>query len=235
MPIFQPSGRDFCEMTVVPGGVIEYASDQSVVLGQGNQGMGPAGWYGKFKKPRPFYPVWVAALNRTVALTPVALSHNYDERIRGFQTAYNPLLEFLKQKAFEYEQSGNTRTTLFLDGYSDKLVAFCSTKCSCLKVRGDKILSLCPSIEVAALCVDDRFRFKGVGQAIFRDILQRIHTIKNWTGVQMITLFAIPDAVGFYQKLNFRRLSKGMKILYSPAHLGCVPMYLPLEDTGAGG
>ena len=146
----------------------------------------------------------------------------------SFETAYTPLLQFLKTESFKYEAMGNTRTTLFFDEDTDQLVAFCATKCSSIKTMGDSIFSLCPTLEIAVLCVDNRFRYMGIGQSIFDHLFQQIYHIKRRTGLQLVTLFAIPDAVAFYQKLNFRKLSKSMKILYSPVHKGCVPMYYPL-------
>lgn len=187
------------------------------------------------KPPSSSSPVWVPALERVIHLIPKALSHRYDEHIASFETTYDPLLQFLIKEVFDYENSGNTRTTLYFDRYTDKLVAFCSTKCSSLKIGGDKVLSLCPSIEIAALCVDDKFRYMGVGHAIFSHVLRLVYSVKHLTGVQLVTLFAVPDAVKFYQQLDFRKITKGMKTLSSFAHQNCVPMYLPLDNTGTDG
>jgi hypothetical protein len=217
------AAQDFCDMTVVPGGIIEYACFQPVPF--------PTWDYPPRRPSLLSSPIWVAALNRTISLTPKPISHSYNHQIQSFETAYDPLFQFLKKESFEYEETGNTRTVLFLDQYSDKLVAYCSTKCSSLKTGGNKLLSLCPSIEIAALCVDDRFRYMGVGHSIFNHVIRRVYDIKNLTGVQLITLFAVPDAVGFYYQLQFRRITKGMKILSTPVHQSCVPMYLPLANA----
>jgi hypothetical protein len=47
-------------------------------------------------------------------------------------------------------------------------------------------------------------------------------------GIQLVTLFSLPKAVPFYQKLNFRKLTQEVKIFYTPAHERCIPMYLAL-------
>jgi len=224
------SNPPYCEMTAVPGGIIEYARSESTLTtlrnftSDANMSFQP--------KSVPALPshVWIDALNRSIALSYKPLSRVYENEIRNFRSAYTPLAQFLRTDAFTYEETGNTCTTLFFEeGHSSKLVAFCSTKCSSLKIKGDKILSLCPSVEIAALCVDDRYRYMGIGHVIINHILKQIYKIRSLVGVQLITLFAVPDAVKFYEQFSFRKLSKGTEILHAPAHQKCIPMYLALN------
>ena len=225
--------QDACEMTAIPGGIMECARSQAAfaILGDfatlniSNVDDLPQ------KAPHISSPIQLETFNRSVSLIPKPLSHEYDNQIMIFKSTYTPLLQFLKVNTFAYEEAGNTCTTLYFDEDDDKLVAFCSIKCSSLKLKGDKVCSLCPSVEIAALCIDDKYRYRGIGQAIFNHTIQQIYEIKKIVGVQLITLFAIPDAVAFYQKLKFHKLAKGMKIFYSPAHERCVPMYLALPRT----
>lgn len=197
------------EMTAVPGELIECTGSRALL------------------ESRPL-PLLSGVSKQAVVLTAKPLSPKYAIPIKKFKSAYPPLAYFLHEEAFAHDEMGNTCTTLFFDKSNDQLAAFCSTKCSSLKIKGNDILTLCPSIEIAVLCVDDRYRYFGVGHAVFEHLLRKIAKIRQWVGVQLITLFAIPDAVNFYQQLNFRRLSEEMKILYATAHKGCIPMYFPL-------
>lgn len=224
--------QDACEMTAIPGGIMECARNQAAIAILGDFAtLNNDNFDFMERDTHLFSPIQIDALSRSVTLTSNPLSHEHDHQIMSFKSTYTPLLQFLKTDAFTYDGAGNTCTTLFFDEDDNKLVAFCSTKCSSLKIKGDNILNLCPSIEIAALCVDDKYRYMGIGQAIFNHTIQQIYKIKKMVGVQLITLFAIPDAVAFYQKLNFRKLAKGMKIFYSPAHERCIPMYLALPRT----
>ena len=224
--------QDACEMTAIPGGIMECARSQAALTILGDfETLNNGNFDLPQKATHLSSPIQIDALNRSVTLIPKPLSHEHDNQIMIFKSAYTPLLQFLKADTFAYEEAGNTCTTLFFDEDDNKLVAFCSTKCSSLKIKGGKIRSLCPSVEIAALCVDDKYRYMGIGQAIFNHTIQQIYKIKKMVGVQLVTLFAIPDAVAFYQKLNFHKLAKGMKIFYSPAHERCVPMYLALPRT----
>lgn len=211
------SSQDICEMTAIPGGLPDYSQFQV-----------------KAQYPVPdssmtlSSPIRIDALDRSILLVSRPLSHKYDPQIAGFQSTNLQLLQFLKTDAFAYEEAGNTVTTLFFDKQDNTLVAYCATKCSTVKKRGDKIFCLCPCVEIAVLCVDDRYRFRGIGQAIIKHILQEILKIRKIAGVQLVTLFAVADAVEFYEMLDFRKLEKDMKLLYAPVHKTCVPMYVNL-------
>lgn len=216
-------------MTAVPGGIIEYADSQTVSALLNNFAV-HGDCFDQLTKPAIplFFPIRIDGLNRSITLTSRPLSRKYEKQIMRFKSTNTLLLQFLRSIAFSYEETGNTCTTLFLDESDNTLVAFCSTKCSSLKVKGNDILSLCPCVEIAALCVDDRYRYMGIGQTIIRHIIQQICNIKITVGVQLIILFALPEAVQFYLKLNFRKITHGMKIFYSPMHEGCIPMYFTL-------
>lgn len=217
------------EMTAVPGGVIEYIPTQSpLAILQDFPEANSCNWDLPEKSSPLSFPVQLDERIPTITLTYSSLSHDYENQIMNFKSVYLPLLQFLKTDAFLYEEMGNTHTTLFFDDIAHDLVGFCSTKCSSVKMKGNKLCSLCPTIEIAALCVSDEYRYMGIGQTILCHTLQQIYKIKNLVGVQLVTLFALPEAVAFYQKFKFCKLAKGAKIFCTPSHKHCIPMYLPL-------
>ncbi|MDF2633496.1 MAG: GCN5-related N-acetyltransferase [Pelosinus sp.] len=223
------TAQDTCEMTVVPGGIIDCASHHAYLAIQQDFTALNNCNLDHLEKTRPLsFPIHIDALNRRITLTHKPLSHEYQNQIMRFKSAYTPLLHFLQIDALVYEESGNTCTTLYFEKDTNQLVGFCSIKSSSLKLRGNNILSLCPSIEIAALCIHDEYRYMGIGQTIFTHTIQGIYALKKMVGIQLVTLFALPEAVAFYQKFNFRKLEKGMKIFYSSAHKRCIPMYFPL-------
>lgn len=218
-------------MTAVPGGIIECIPPQaSLAMVRDLSASSSCDRNQAEKLPSLSLPLQLDELNRTVTLTYSPLSQEFKDQIMCFKSACTPLLQFLKKDALIYEELGNTCTTLFFEESTHELVGFCSTKCSSLKMKGRKICSLCPSIEIAALCVSDKFRYMGIGQAILYHTIQQIYKIKQLVGVQVVTLFALPEAVAFYQKFSFRKLAKEVKIFYSPAHQRCIPMYLTLAN-----
>lgn len=221
-----------CEMAAVPGGFILSAGERTTIKILND--IQETGEHGKLSyRSNPLaipIPIPINS-NQSIILTSKPLQYKYEKQIIGFQSKYAPLLDFLKKEAFAFEKMGNTHTTLFFNDADDHLVAYCATKCSCLKLEGQSIESLCPSLELAVLCVDERYRFKGIGEKIIQYLIYQASKMKNIAGVQIITLFAIPNAVGFYQRLKFRKLKDDMKILYAPAHKGCIPMYLPLPRS----
>lgn len=223
------TGQERCEMTAIPGQLLDCTQIQAIPSLRTNNGGA------SFQIPESpdflSFPIHIDALNRAIVLTSKPLSRKYEKQMEIFQSTNAQLLQFLKSDAFTYEETGNTATTMFFDKQDNTLVAYCSTKCSALKIRGEKIFSLCPCVEIAVLCVDDRYRFKGIGQAIIKHILQDVIKIRKIAGVQLVTLFSLPDAVEFYEMLDFRKLEKDMKVLYAPVHKICVPMYFILPGS----
>ncbi|EIW15485.1 MULTISPECIES: GNAT family N-acetyltransferase [Pelosinus] len=222
--------RNPWEMTAIPGGIIEWVDSQAAAFLLEDL---PIIRSVNLKPPQNLSlltdPIKIDSPDQGLTLTYKPLSYEYQQQIMSFNSAYTPLLQFLQTDAFLYEEIGNTCTTLFFESNANELVGFCSTKCSSLKIKGRKIISLCPSVEIAALCIDDHYRYLGIGQAIFNHTIQQIYKIKTMVGVQFITLFSLPEAVAFYQKFGFRRLEKkGMKVLYTSVHECCIPMYFPL-------
>ncbi len=221
--------RNAWEMTAIPGGIIEWIDSQAAAfILEGNSIV-------RSMNPNPPQnsslrtgSITIDSLDQDFTLTYKPLSYEYQQQIMRFHSAYTPLLQFLQKDAFLYEEIGNTCTTLFFESGANKLVGFCSTKCSSLKVKGRTIISLCPSVEVAALCIDDHYRYLGIGQAILNHTIEQIYKIQRMVGVQFITLFALPEAAAFYQKLGFCKLEKGMKVLYTSVHECCIPMYFAL-------
>ena len=212
-----------CEMTAIPGGIIECVHTQaSLAMLRDLSVSSRCNW------DLLSSPLQIDGLNRSIILSFSPLSHEYENQIISFKSTHKPLLKFLKTDAFIYEEAGNTCTTLFFEDSAHELVGFCSTKCSSLKIKKSKLLSLCPSIEIAALCVSDKYRYMGIGQAIFHHTIQQIYKIKKLAGVQLVTLFALPEAVAFYKKLKCHKMPTGVKIFYTPAHEFCIPMYLTL-------
>ncbi|AJQ25445.1 GNAT family N-acetyltransferase [Pelosinus fermentans] len=218
--------RNTWEMTAIPGGIIEWVDSQAATSILEGLPIVSSVSPKSLRDLSLTDPIKIDTLNLTLTYKP--LSYEYQQQIMSFHSAHTPLLQFLQTDAFLYEEIGNTCTTLFFESNANELVGFCSTKCSSLKVKGRKIISLCPSVEVAALCIDDHYRYLGIGQAIFNHTIQQIYKIQTMVGVQLITLFALPEAAAFYQKFGFRKLENGMNVLYISVHKCCIPMYFPL-------
>lgn len=180
-------------------------------------------------------PIYISELMRSVKLVSRPLTYGVEKHIAAFKSHNTYLLDFLRMDAMKLEEKGNTCTTLFFDKDSDTLVAFCSTKCSTVKVKGISVIpALRPTVEIALLCVDDRYRYKGIGQTILGYVLTEVKKIRQKVGIELITLFAIPAAVEFYKKNNFKELKGGVKIFHAPVHQKCTPMYLTLPPKRIG-
>ncbi|MDR3588361.1 MAG: GNAT family N-acetyltransferase [Negativicutes bacterium] len=167
-----------------------------------------------------------------ISLQAYPLSGTYRQHIQEFQTAYKNIGNYLKDpgQAFEYETSGQARTTLFFDGAANRLAAYASLKCSSLRVQVDSLNAVVlPAVELVMLCVDDRYRRRGVGEAALSYLIRGLYEVKKRVGVRLVTLFAVKDAVDFYRrKFGFSELSQGLQMFLAPDYGSCVPMYLAL-------
>lgn len=160
------------------------------------------------------------------------LSDTFAQHIREFQTSYENIGKYLKDpnRAFAYQDTGQARTTLFFDSGADRLAAYASLKCSSLRLQlSPAQATVLPAVELIMLCVDDRYRRKGVGEAALSYLIRELYDMRKIVGVQLVTLFSVRDAVDFYkQKFGFSQLSQGMQLFLTPEYANCVPMYLVL-------
>jgi hypothetical protein len=193
-----------CEMTAVPGGIIECVHTQSSLIKLRDPSQSSNDNRDLQKTFAPLSsPLQIDRLNRSITLTFSPLSYEYKNQIMSFETSYSSLLKFLKRDAFIYEEVGNTCTTLFFEDSFHDLVGFCSTKCSSLKLKEKRLLSLCPTIEKAVLCISDKYRYMGIGQAIMYHTIQQIYNIKKWWEYNLLLYFPCQKLFPFIKSLTF--------------------------------
>lgn len=147
-----------------------------------------------------------------------------------FECEYTYIGDYLRNPhdAYEDGKTGNTKTIVILND-NEEIVAYYSIKCSSLRVEDESGIYIHPSVEVVMFAVDIRYRKKGIGERTFSLILDHITKLRDSVGIRVVTLFSVPNAVGFYRdKFNFIELSEGMDMYLHPTCEGCLPMFLAL-------
>jgi len=143
----------------------------------------------------------------------------------------------------------HTVTYLYIDNAEESLVAYVSIACSGIIVDnsefdGDDAVitpesSIMPAIEIEYYAIDQEYQslqFEAGGDAkstlsyyIFMDMIERIREISvSIVGARAIVLYAVPDAVHFYQKCGLRELPPGLSGRTDSFVNRCVPMFIYL-------
>lgn len=145
-----------------------------------------------------------------------------DHHLDSFHSYEQELVDFLRDDALENQQQNLSVTFLWL--YRQQLVAYITLLTDKITLEGDlreyfkekgiHYQSL-PALKIGRLCVDDRFRRRGLGRLM---IQFAVHTAKEINqekaGCRFITVDAKRnpqpelDSAYFYRKLRFKNLEE---------------------------
>lgn len=165
------------------------------------------------------------------------LNKDYFPLVKDFSCENQYISDYLRDPNFAINDSslGETRTFLFLDKDNDNsLAGYSSIKCSSLRVEhedydGNLEIEVVPCIEIVMLARDISYQQMGAGEQILYFMINYINReLRPRVGIRAITLFSVPNKVGFYEKKEFRRLDKGMEMYVHPTCERCIPMFLAL-------
>lgn len=140
----------------------------------------------------------------------------------------------------------HTVTYMYIDEAEQSLVAYVSIACSGILVDNSEFdgcdvaitpeSSIMPAIEIEYYAIDlayQSLQFEKdsdprmtLSYYIFMDMLERISDISlNVVGARAVVLYAVPDAVHFYEKCGLRRLQSGMSGRTDGFVEDCIPMF----------
>lgn len=154
--------------------------------------------------------------------------------VEDFDCGIESVNTYLKEFALKYAVIGEAKTHLVIDKKQNKLVGFFAIKCSSIKIEPPLTPHprLIPSVEISWFGVNAIYQKYGFGKKILAYIIDLINDMKaNLLGVRMITLFAIPNVVEFYNKIGFEEATEDVEIFCNPGNEGCIPMFLILPTS----
>ncbi|MEA3229370.1 MAG: GNAT family N-acetyltransferase [archaeon] len=159
----------------------------------------------------------------------------HTEILNNFETDINELKDFLIEDALNNQKQKISLTFLWF--IKKDLAAYITLLNDKINLEGnlkaffrDKEIfyKALPALKIGRLCVDNRFRKKGLGRKMVIFAIQRAgHINKKIAGCRFITLDAKRnqkkelDSIYFYRKLGFKVLKERKK--------GTAPMYLDLK------
>lgn len=137
----------------------------------------------------------------------------------------------------------NNVTYVFTDADSSEIIAFASLRCSGIIFSTSSSLETYPAIEIRYFATSEKYqhipmdggqddsRFC-ISDCVFSQLISMIREIAEETvGARYITLYSVPDAVGFYKRNFFVELPT----MFTPEHYRyideCLPMYMDLANT----
>ncbi len=141
-----------------------------------------------------------------VKAEPLAKYHN----LESFDCNDKDINDFIKNDALTYQDLSLAITTIFI--HNQEIIGFFSAAADSLKLKsvekeyhkiGNVKISEIPSIKIARLGRDIRFKGLGVGNSILKWAIGYILDCSQMMAVRFVTVDSYPDKVGWYKEFGF--------------------------------
>ncbi|NPV91342.1 MAG: GNAT family N-acetyltransferase [Firmicutes bacterium] len=119
-----------------------------------------------------------------------------------------------------YSKIGKSRTYLVAAKKTMKIVAFFCI--SGIRHKHDNEFPFLPTVEIIGFGIDKDLHGSGLGRKFLEHIIKRERKL----GVKIISVMAIPSAVGFYKNFGFEEADPKMEIHCDDENFNCTPMYI---------
>mgnify|MGYP002626253608 CR=1 FL=1 len=138
--------------------------------------------------------------------------------IEAFDCAEDDLNEFLKEESNDYQDELLAKTYLLMNAENGDVVAYYSLLNDVIRLENteksirnrinrkipfNKQRNHYPAVKVGRLAVDKSYAHQGIGRLIL-DSVKYVFTHGNRTGCRFLTVDALADATGFYERNGFR-------------------------------
>ena len=166
--------------------------------------------------------------------------------IEDFQSFQKDLEEFLKEDSLIHQEKLITKTFLWIEKSSQKLIGYLTICTDSIKLHNisDKLQTLLdtksasfdflPAIKIARVCVDNRYRSRGVGKLIITSCISSCLDTNKSVGCRFITLDSKhhedkdKDPREFYKKFGFEEMKLNKRERRRRDNNDTTPMYLDL-------
>ncbi len=160
------------------------------------------------------------------------LEPKHKELLISFQTSNKELKDFLVEDALKNHDIAVSTTYLWFYTPTNQLAAYTTLLTDSLRIgktelekafvdKGVLYKSL-PALKIGRLCVDDKFKGKGIGTQTTYFVMSVLLSVTDYAGCRFIVLDAKPEAVEFYKKLGFQILKHG--------EIESTPMYYDMKE-----
>ncbi len=134
-------------------------------------------------------------------------------------------------------------TYTFIDEDSNNIIAFCAIRCTGISVNEtdgrETYITSYPAVEIDFFAVDDSYRsiplyegaekYDTLSSAMFLFMISKIKQISSTViGANNICLYAVPQAVTFYERCGFTEFEPYMWRDEAPFTQSCVPMFVKI-------
>ena len=138
--------------------------------------------------------------------------------------------EYLMFRALPDNLSGRATTHVILNADSSAIAGFITLKSTSLLMELDhKLFSGEPALEIYNLAVSKDYQRQGIGtDLVYLAIYLTKRLNESFLGIRNIVLTADPNAVGFYEKLDFKKLSDYYLLPKDHENISCIPMIMKI-------
>ncbi|MDQ0164087.1 GNAT family N-acetyltransferase [Bacillus alveayuensis] len=154
--------------------------------------------------------------------------------VQGFSCGNSMIDTYIKLSSnaiYDHKMGISSTTTLI---YENEITAYFTANCAHLEIPVEEAREIglmdsfyIPAIEVKYIGVKDKYQKKGIGSLLLKFIVGKALEITPFFTCRYIFLWAVEDAIEFYQKRYFKLTGKEEDGLYLMKFL--VPTY-PIEE-----
>ena len=123
--------------------------------------------------------------------------------VSNFSCGHEPLDLFLNSESFKYNEDGQGNTYLIKLKSTNEIVGYYTLKTNAIQAynENEKRVEALPSIEIARLAVNHKYRENGFGTTIFTYyIIPKINNMKSIVGINTIMVFVEDEEIEDYEK-----------------------------------
>ena len=160
------------------------------------------------------------------------LSRRHGDIIKAFETDTKELKDFLIEDAINNQEMAISTTYLWFYRPADQPAGYITLLADAIRVHGTPVggtfldkgvpYKTLPAIKIGRMCVDNRFKGRGIGTYMIYFTAKRAVEISESVGCRFIVVDAKREtgSIHFYKRLGFEILKSREK--------GTIPMYFDL-------
>lgn len=155
------------------------------------------------------------------------INKSHGEIIKNFKTENKELKDFLVEDALRNQELAISTTYLWFYRPTNEVLAYVTLLADAIRIHGTHLqfpftdkgvpYKTLPAVKIGRLCVNDRFRRRGIGTLTTMFTMEMVLKTSDHVGCRFIVVDAKRDSIHFYKKMGFFILKQREK--------GTIPIY----------
>ena len=168
------------------------------------------------------------------------LTNEHLSLAEDFKCGNDEIDKYLKTKALEDLECGNSFTRIIIDKDNSELIGYYSINCSSIVMENSNHKYFSPAIEIKMFALCEKYQgiklsnFDDEDDMLFSDhilceiIYKIVEITEKYISATSIILYSVPNAVSFYKRNGFELFEEYMVTSNELYLKDCIPMWFQL-------